>query len=147
MKNILIGFILYFDIIALKAQIVLDSNILRPTNNIYLNLLGAVTLVSIDYEKLIPLTKKFILSNKLGIGYNRYAGECPLPSNSTCPRFFVVPHHFTANLGKKQNFFEIGLGGTIVVGELQWQGRPKHYFFISHNRISGTATEIEKNDF
>ena len=39
-----------------------------------------------------------------------------------------MPHHFTANLGKKQNFFEIGLGGTIVVGELQWQGRPKHYF-------------------
>ena len=64
MKIILIGFIMYLNASLIIAQNEPENSILRPTNNIYLNLLGAVTLVSIDFEKLIPLNKKLILSNR-----------------------------------------------------------------------------------
>lgn len=63
MKIILIGFIMFLNASLIIAQNEPDNSIRRPTNIIYLNLLGAV-LVSIDYEKLIPLNKKLILSNR-----------------------------------------------------------------------------------
>ncbi len=50
MKKILFGFISYFNISGLMAQIEQESIILRPTNNIYLNLLGDASIFSLNYE-------------------------------------------------------------------------------------------------
>lgn len=86
MKKILIGFILYFNISGLMAQIEQESIILRPTNNIYLNLLGDASIFSLNYEKLYPIRKKVIIASKIGLGYNQadpvcisFGNPCPSP--------------------------------------------------------------------
>ena len=29
----------------------------------------------------------------------------------------TIPHHFTINVGNKKSFFEIGIGGTGIIGD------------------------------
>jgi hypothetical protein len=47
-------------------------------------------------------------------------GECP-PDE----KFLSVPYHLTASIGKKENFFEIGIGGS----ELLSGSRKRHFLF------------------
>lgn len=118
MKTKLISVIILFKIWVLEAQTELDSNFHRPTNNIYLNLLGDASIVSLNYEKLFPIDKGFIIAAKIGLGYNAadpicisFGNPCPPP-----PKFLTIPIHITTNFGKKRSMFELGLGGTFFNG-------------------------------
>jgi len=90
----------------------------RPLNNISLSLFGDASYISINYEKQYLVAKSYILSAKLGLGYNQEfcisfgSGSC-----SPVENYLTIPHHFTANIGKRRSFFELGLGGTILYGE------------------------------
>ena len=90
----------------------------RPLNNISLNLLGDASIISINYEKQYLVGKSYILSTKFGLGYNQEF--CISFGNGSCSPvedYLTIPHHFTANIGKRRSFFEFGLGGTILSGE------------------------------
>ena len=93
----------------------------RPLNNISLNLLGDASRISFNYEKQYLVGKSNILSTKVGLGYNQEfcisfgAGSC-----SPVEDYLTIPHHFTANIGKRRSFFEFGLGGTILSGKTTW---------------------------
>ncbi len=89
----------------------------RPINNINLNLLGDASIISVNYERQIIVSSIFILSSKLGLGYNEEFqiciwGPCSTPSE----KYLTIPHHITGNIGKGKHFFEFGLGGTIING-------------------------------
>ncbi|MBT34180.1 MAG: hypothetical protein CMO01_31335 [Thalassobius sp.] len=93
----------------------------RPLNSISLNLLGDASLISINYERQFIINPSFILSSKLGAGFNKefqlnlcFSGSCPNPPSPDT--FFTIPHHITGNIGKERHFFEFGLGGTNIVG-------------------------------
>jgi hypothetical protein len=93
-----------------------DENVQRPLNSINLNLLGDASIISINYDRMHVISPTFLLSTKIGMGYNEefqlcIFGPCPAPYS-----YFTLPHHVTANFGRKKHFFEIGLGATVVSG-------------------------------
>lgn len=42
----------------------------RPRNNVSLNVLGDVALISGNYERIVPLFPQFLIVSKIGLGYN-----------------------------------------------------------------------------
>jgi len=89
----------------------------RPTNNIYLNLLGDASLISINYERLFLVSPKFTVSSKLGVGYNQEFQLCFGSCLASPKNYFTLPHHVTGNFGKGKHLFELGLGGTFISGD------------------------------
>jgi hypothetical protein len=89
----------------------------RPINNFNLNLLGDASIISINYERQFIVSPIFILSSKLGLGYNEEFQLCIFgPCSSPPEKYLTMPHHITGNFGKGRHFFEFGLGGTIING-------------------------------
>lgn len=89
----------------------------RPMNGISFNLLGDASLISVHYDRLILLGPSFMLSGKLGVGYNEEFQLCIFgPCSSPPGKYMSIPHHITGNLGKRKHFFEFGLGGTLILG-------------------------------
>ena len=90
----------------------------RPLNNISLNLLGDASIISINYEKQYLVGKSYVLSTKFGLGYNQeFCISFGTGSCSPVEDYLTIPHHFTANIGKRRSFFEFGLGGTMLSGK------------------------------
>ena len=118
MKKIVLLLVLTISSISLSAQGkagIPDTTDTRPQNNIFLNLLGDASIISINYERLLFISPDFFLAGKLGVGYNEefnicLSGECPSES------FTTITHHITGNLGKGRHLVELGLGGTIING-------------------------------
>ncbi len=103
--------------ITLLAQYQEEPNEMRPTKSLNLSLLGDVSLISINFEKLLIVKPTFILSSKLGFGFNEEFQICAFgPCSSPPQKYLTIPHHVTANFGKGKSFFELGLGGTIIKG-------------------------------
>ena len=100
----------------LFAQNRYDKTDRRPQNNINLNLYGDGSIVSINYERLFLFESTSFLTSKLGLGYNREFQFCWGSCSSSPEEYITIPHHFTVNSGGKRHFFEIGLGGTIIIG-------------------------------
>jgi hypothetical protein len=97
----------------LDAQVIEEYPNSRSKNNIYLSTLGAdLTIVSINYERFFLLRTKFFLTGELGIGYNAQVDDFEFQGIS----YLTFPQHFTMNLGKRKNFFEFGIGGTLFIG-------------------------------
>lgn len=99
----------------------------RPLNNIYVNIFGDVSLVSVNYERIKIISPYFFLSGNIGVGHQSeiqicFFGDCTFPESQ---KFITFPHHLTANVGKKRHFLEVGLGGTYVYGKTQ-----KKYFIF-----------------
>lgn len=83
----------------------------RRLNHINFNLGGDGALLGLVYEHFQPVNNIF-LSSKIGVGYQenfRFSGP---PKK----QFLTIPHHYTVNFGKKEIFFEAGLGGTLLFG-------------------------------
>jgi hypothetical protein len=98
----------------LSAQDDEESHINRPRNNVYLSTLGAdLTIVSIDYERLFLIRRRFFFTGELGAGYNAQVDDFEFQGIS----YLTFPQHFTMNLGKRKSFFEFGIGGTLFIGE------------------------------
>lgn len=88
----------------------------RPLNSININLIGDASLISINYERQYFISPTFILTGKLGFGYNEEFQLCFFGECGPAEKYLTIPHHITANLGKGRHFFEFGLGGTIICG-------------------------------
>lgn len=116
MKRNILTIILILTGAVIFAQINDDSISRRPVNSISINLLGDASIISVNFERIFLISSTFILTGKLGLGYNEefqfcIFGSCPPPE-----KYLTIPHHVTGNLGKGRHFFEFGLGGTIVSG-------------------------------
>lgn len=89
----------------------------RPLNSIQVNIFGDASIISINYDKQFLISQTFILSSKIGLGYNEDIQICIFgPCSSSPEKYLTIPHHITGNLGKGKHFFEFGLGGTIICG-------------------------------
>ncbi len=87
-----------------------------PSNNIYLNLLGDASLISINYEKKFYVRPNYFLSGKLGVGYNEEFEICIWRECEPPQSYLTIPLHITVNVGKGRHFFESGIGGTVFKG-------------------------------
>ncbi len=113
MKNLTIFLVCLLFGELLFAQSNNDSILVRPKNNISINLLGDASLVSVNYERLFVINPSFFITAKLGIGYNE---EFCLFGCDDREKYLTIPQHITGNFGKGKNFFEFGLGGSIISG-------------------------------
>ena len=98
----------------------------RPLNNVYVNLFGDASLISINYERLYFVSGKVFLAGKLGLGTNDESDLTSSVDSDEYEGLTTIPHHITANFGRKRSLFEFGLGGTIITGNI-----PNHYFLYS----------------
>lgn len=114
--------------IILFAQNQEESPVKKPLNNIYLSTFGVdVSMFSINYERLFLVQSKFFLSCGLGIGYNKivvFTESFILPSIYSYGNYLAIPHHITINIGKRKSHFELGIGGTAVIGN----NAPEKYY-------------------
>ncbi len=118
-----------------------SDTISRPLNNFSLNLLGEASIISLNYERLFPLGKLFLLSAKLGVGTNAdWCGIIHCEENYKAKHAITFPHHITLNFGKKKAFFEIGYGGTY----LSWKYSP---VYIPSAIFAFRLQPVESNKF
>ena len=115
MKKIFLTILLILTGTAIYAQDKEKPLTTRPLNNINLNFLGDMSFISLDYERLLIGGQIFLLTAKLGVGYTDEIIMAGTHDNNT--KYLTVPHHITANIGKKRHFAEIGLGGTAFLGQ------------------------------
>ena len=108
--------ILLFTFIHAFAQKLDETTVSRPLNIVSVNLFGDASAISLNYERLFQINDHFVVSSKLGLGYNEEFKLCLWESPCIPDTFITMPHHITGNLGKKQHFFEFGLGGTALMG-------------------------------
>jgi hypothetical protein len=90
-----------------------DTIATRPfSNSVYFNVFGDASRFSINYERVLKIEPAYILTGKLGAGYfrERKIWENQFPP----PKYFTIPHHLTANFGKRHRFIEVGMGGTFL---------------------------------
>jgi hypothetical protein len=94
---------------AQKSEEIIET---RPLNSFNINLLGDASLISFNFERQYLISSTFILTSKIGLGYNKEF----LIFGSNQEHYLTIPHHITGNIGKGKHFFEFGLGGTIISG-------------------------------
>ncbi len=95
----------------------LDTIAPRPLNSFNINL-GDASGISLNYERLFKIGQNFLLAGRIGLGYNEeFKTGCT--SNSCQSKYLTVPASITMNFGEKRNFFEVGMGGTKLYGDLE----------------------------
>ena len=118
--RIIIGLAFLISGTILSAQDKAESPLDRPRNNVYFNLIGGDgSVISTYYERLFLIRSKYFLEGGLGIGYNKIDDISDSDGNPDLQfKHLTIPHHITINLGKIKSFFEIGLGGTGIIGDV-----------------------------
>jgi hypothetical protein len=115
MRKMILVVVLALSGTCLSAQNKIDTTDTRPRNNIYVNLLGDASIMSINYERLFLINPCFFLAGKFGLGYNEKFQLSFFGKSTTSPEpYITIPFHITSNFGKGRHFFEFGLGGTII---------------------------------
>ena len=119
---------------------------LRPKDNINLNILGDASILSVNYERLLFISRYTFLSGSLGIGYNeivdfRFWRWKEGPDNK---EYMTIPFHLTGNIGMRSAFFEIGMGGTIITTDVKQKYRlyPIYGFRLQPLRSNNVSLRI-----
>ena len=89
----------------------------RPLNTFNLNVLGDASLASLHYERLLLVDSTLLMAFKLGLGFNKEFKICLFGPCSPATKYLTVPLHLTANAGQGRNFFEFGVGTTLIRGD------------------------------
>jgi hypothetical protein len=89
----------------------------QPSNNIYINLLGDASIISINYERRFYVTPTYFLIGKIGYGYNEEFDLCVLGTCASFEKYPTIPHHISVNIGKRRHYLEVGIGGTYIGGK------------------------------
>lgn len=117
MRSLLLLFFLIITCSSSLGQIQENELKIRPLNSIYINLLGDASLISINYDRLYRLSPSFMISSKLGLGYNESFRISFFGIKPPWNKYTTIPHHITGNIGENRVFFEFGFGGTAIFGK------------------------------
>jgi len=139
MKTLIFAFILLFTSVIVSAQNSIDTVGSRPLESYYINFLGYASLISLNYEKIF-VREDLLVSSKIGLGYNQEFQLCIFKDCSAPENYLTIPHHITGILGKGKHFFELGLGGTIIIGSTR---QPYLFYPIAGYRF----LPLESNNF
>jgi hypothetical protein len=124
MKNIIILIVLTLSSTILSGQYMPYSKTTRPSNCLALNILGNGSMISVSYESVFMDSEDFLMIANIGMGFNQEFNIHVFgPSGKPLP-YITLQHSITANIGKGKNFLELGLGGTVVIGNTK-----RHYYF------------------
>jgi hypothetical protein len=113
---LIIPFLILFSTIT-KGQPTEDTLYRRPSNNVYVNLLGDASWISINYERRFFVRPTYFLTGKIGYGYNEEFQICIWDNLcSSNHQYITIPHHISVNVGKGRHYLETGIGGTLIMG-------------------------------
>jgi hypothetical protein len=94
---------------------------LRPENNIFLNILGDGSIISLNYERLFFTDPRhFFIAAGAGVGVNSLLSihfDNISGTTYSTKEFVVIPHHISGNIGGGSHFFEFGVGATALTGD------------------------------
>jgi hypothetical protein len=117
MKSIFIVFVfLVIQNNLLNAQISKERLEKRPVKNVNFNFVGDASHFSLNFERQYLIHQNFIISQKIGIGYNEKFQVCLFGHCDDFIRYLTIPHHVSMNVGKSRHFLEMGIGGTFLYG-------------------------------
>ncbi|MCB0639629.1 MAG: hypothetical protein KDC54_23555 [Lewinella sp.] len=88
-------------------------------NNVNVILLGNGSAFSFTYERLLVVGPTSILAASGGLGYASETRFCLGGCAGEPDYYLTFPHQLTANFGQGDHFFELGLGGTVVLGNTE----------------------------
>lgn len=86
-------------------------------NNIYVGLLGDLSALSINYERIVANGTYRFLTAKVGVGNNEESKLCVWGGCGEPIKYTTIPHHITYCDGYRRTFGEIGLGGTLTFAD------------------------------
>jgi hypothetical protein len=89
-----------------------DNNLrkLDRKNNIDLTIGGNGLFVSINYNRILLTRSNYFINTSVGIGTDLFSGG------------ITIPHQVTFNIGKKNSFIELGIGGSYWSGKSNESG-------------------------
>jgi hypothetical protein len=89
-----------------------DDNLrkLERKNNIDLTIGGNGLFASINYSRILLTKSNYFINATIGIGTVPFTGG------------ITIPHQITFNLGKKNSFIELGIGGSYWSGKSNASG-------------------------
>jgi len=81
---------------------------------------GVSTIGSVGCERLFLLQNKSFITAQIGFGVTQEFKICIWGPCDKPDVYLTIPHHITANfgIGKGKHFIEIGVGGTIIEGNI-----------------------------
>ena len=82
----------------------------RSDFTLSLNMVGDLSFFSLGFEKLFFVKPSMMIAGKVGLGFNTEFDLSDNPSDT----YFVLPHHLTANYGKRKSFLEFGIGASFI---------------------------------
>lgn len=88
----------------------------KKLNSISINVLGDASLISGNFERLHLLHPKLALSGKIGLGFNKTLNLICIDKCPDTHAYLTLPHHITSIYGNGRHFLEMGLGGTLLIG-------------------------------
>ncbi|MEI6089036.1 MAG: hypothetical protein WCR42_01150 [bacterium] len=118
MKILILAIIFAISSTQLFAQKNLDSTTIRPLNSFSINMFGSASISYLGFEGLFMNRPDFFFSGKVGFGLNQEFKICVWGTCDKPDVYFTIPHHVTANFGKGKHFIEMGVGGTIIEGNI-----------------------------
>ncbi|MES2678788.1 MAG: hypothetical protein V4635_02840 [Bacteroidota bacterium] len=99
----------------------------RPKNNIFLNISGDASVVSLNYERLFFINPEhFFIAAGVGGGANLFVkihADNKGNTDYSYEPYLITPHHLTFNVGRGRSFLELGAGGAMLFGP-----NPQPYF-------------------
>ena len=85
-------------------------------NNVYSTILGNASVISFNYERVLPVKPKLRIAVKSGIGYNWIYSIGLFGSEGSWESLITLPHHLSVIFGTK-HILETGIAGTMVYGK------------------------------
>ena len=88
-------------------------------SQINFDFIGGPTFLSINYEREFQMDSGFFFTGQLGIGLAKEIYQpCLFGQCSSAAIFSSIPYRFTGNVGGKKHFFEFGLQGELINGNV-----------------------------
>lgn len=85
-------------------------------NSLQFNFAGDASMFALQYDRLYPVGRSLKWSAKLGFGVNEEFDLCIWGNCDEPETYITLPHHFTAIIGSGRHTLELGLGGTLLIG-------------------------------
>lgn len=96
----------------------------RPLNSIYVGLLGDLSRMSLNYERVTYIEDDYFLTSKIGVGINKEAGYlCLMKCGRFAVKYTTMPLHLSFCRGKGGDIIETGVGATVSRADIKGEHR------------------------
>jgi hypothetical protein len=111
----------------------ISDRLLKRKNNIDFTIGGTGLFASVNYSRILLVRSNYFINASVGIGTIISIGG------------ITIPHQVTYNLGRKNSFFELGIGGTYWSGKSNASGYTETLSSYQLSPIIGWRKHFDNN--